>query len=112
MWRPAHTGSTPTPPAVSAGATVTGIDVNDWYAPPDSFPVVPPGDPALVAAPNPSPHYPDAASAAAYEAVHGTQARRLLPSFDRCPANEACVALGPRQNGTRAAYFVARRIQQ
>ncbi len=48
---------------VSAGAAVTGIDVGDWYAPQNSFPVVPPGDPALLTAPSPSPHYPDAASA-------------------------------------------------
>jgi hypothetical protein len=93
---------------VSAGAAATGINVTDWYAPENSFPVVPPGDPALVIASNPPPHYPDAGGAAAYEALHGTQARRLLSNFDQCPANESCVALGPAHDGTRAAYFVAR----
>lgn len=93
---------------VSAGSAVTGINVGDWYAPPNSFPVVPPGDPLLVIASGPSPHYPDAASAAAYEALHGTLARQAVSSFDRCPVNESCVALGPQIDGTRAAYFVAR----
>jgi hypothetical protein len=100
---------TPIPVTVSADQAVTGIAVTDFYAPQNSFPLLPNGGATVTPLPSPSASYPNAIAAARYEAWRGTRASKVLEgAFDQCPANEACVALGQKHDGTRSAYFDAR----
>jgi hypothetical protein len=94
------------PVVVRPGQAVTGIDPDDFYAPPDSFRVIPAGGPSFSPVPSPQPAYADAAQAARYEAQRGTGTTHIVDTMAHCRPNQACAALGQSFAGTRAAYFV------
>jgi hypothetical protein len=99
---------TPILVTVSAGQAITGVAVTDFYAEANAYPLVPPGAPTGTPLTNPSASYPDAMAAARYEARRGTAASNVLQgAFDQCPANESCVALQEKHDGTRSAFFGA-----
>jgi hypothetical protein len=103
------TDHSPIDVVVSAGQSVTGIAVTDFYNDgPDLFPFIPAGAPLPPPPPAPSPSYPDAASAARFEAQRATGALTVLSGgFEQCPANQSCVALQQQHTGSAAAYFDA-----
>jgi hypothetical protein len=95
------------PVRIVPGQTVSGIDPGDFYAPPNTFRKIPAGGPHISpVVPSPSSAYPDAASAATYEAERGTQAAGIVENIASCPRNQSCAAIGQRHDGVRAAYFV------
>jgi hypothetical protein len=99
---------TPVPVMVSASNATTGIAVTDFYAPPNSYPLVPKSGPTETLLTNPSASYPDAMAAALYEARRGTAASTVVQgAFDQCPRNDSCVALQAMHDGTRSAFFDA-----
>jgi hypothetical protein len=95
--------------SVSPGQVITGIAVTDFYAGANAFPLVPEGGPTPASLPTASQSYPDASAAAGYEGLRGTGASRVVEGvFEQCHANDTCIALGQRHDGTRSAYFDAR----
>jgi hypothetical protein len=94
------------PVIVAPGQNVIGISVTDWYAPPDSFPLVPAGGPSPSRLPSAPVGFPTATQAAVYEAQRGTGAPYLAGAFGQCPTNRACVTLGDERDGTHAAFLV------
>jgi hypothetical protein len=99
---------TPVQVTVAASRATTGIAVTDFYAEANAYPLVPKGGPTETPLANPSASYPDAMGAARYEARRGTAASNVLQgAFDQCPANDSCVALQEKHDGTRSAFFDA-----
>ena len=99
---------TPVRVTVTAGHAITGIAVTDFYAPANSYPLVPKGGPTETPLTSPSASYQDAMAAARYEARRGTSASTVVQgAFDQCPTNDTCVAIQVKHDGTRSAFFDA-----
>ena len=95
---------------VAAGATTSGIDPDDWYAPRDFYPPIPSGAaPARPGVPSNSslaspPTFQDPQQAAEYFAQAYTRGRYVQFS-GYCPMNTACVWITGHRDGQAAAYF-------
>jgi hypothetical protein len=99
------------PVHVSAGAAVSGIDPGDWYAPMDSFPLIPPSGafPSRPGVPDIStasslPTFQDPKQATTFIASAVTRGR-YVSSSTHCPINIACVWSTAERDGQSAADF-------
>jgi len=90
---------------VSARATTTGVDPTDWYAGPDTFPLIPRAT-MPASSPSPSPTtFATAEDAAAFLAESRLQARHVGAQSD-CPLNVGCFWFTDKGTGHNAAYFL------
>jgi hypothetical protein len=97
---------TPVQVTVSAGQATTGIAVTDFYADANAYPLVPRGMPTPTPFTQALASYPDALTAARAEAPRATSASTVVQgAFNQCPANDTCVALQDKHDGTRSAFF-------
>jgi hypothetical protein len=95
------------PVTVGPGATMSGIDVFDWYANAPTFYPAPP--PELVPQ-RPPLNISDPPFGSAYQAAIAIAMERktdlLQDTMTTCPTNRACRSIGEEHDGIQAAYFV------